>query len=168
MDIFGMGIPELLVIMMLALILFGPGKLPEIAAGIGRAAREFRSATRELTAEFEQAFREVQSSTAEVATSVMAIQQETHTALQEVGSTVQGTLQSTVADQTLAPVTQPASPEIPPPASSLPSPQDSSTAHNGQKTPSKEDPLADLLDVDKLLDSPAPVRNTSDETVWER
>ncbi|MBI4301024.1 MAG: twin-arginine translocase TatA/TatE family subunit [Chloroflexi bacterium] len=49
MDVFGLGPVEVLVILIIALIVFGPGKLPEIGAGIGRAVREFRKATTELT-----------------------------------------------------------------------------------------------------------------------
>ncbi|MFN3338051.1 MAG: twin-arginine translocase TatA/TatE family subunit, partial [Thermomicrobium sp.] len=116
MDFFGMGIGEILVIMMLALILFGPGKLPEIAAGIGRAVREFRNATRELTSEFEQAFREVQTSTAEVTTSVLSVQQETRAALSEVATTTQQAAQAIVADQVAAPATAPAAATVPPPS----------------------------------------------------
>ncbi|MBW2056774.1 MAG: twin-arginine translocase TatA/TatE family subunit [Deltaproteobacteria bacterium] len=45
---FGIGMPELLVILGLALIILGPKKLPEIARGLGRAMREFKSATDEM------------------------------------------------------------------------------------------------------------------------
>lgn len=43
-----LGFQELLLIFFVALLLFGPKKLPELARGLGRAVREFRSALREV------------------------------------------------------------------------------------------------------------------------
>lgn len=39
------GIPGLLIILVIALILIGPGKLPEVGQALGRGIREFRHAT---------------------------------------------------------------------------------------------------------------------------
>jgi sec-independent protein translocase protein TatA len=39
---FGLGIGELLVILVIVLIIFGAGKLPEIGEGLGRGIRSFR------------------------------------------------------------------------------------------------------------------------------
>ena len=44
---FGLGMPELILILVIALVVFGPAKLPEMGASIGKAIREFRNATRE-------------------------------------------------------------------------------------------------------------------------
>jgi len=41
---FGLGVPEMLVILVVALVVFGPGKLPELGSGLGRALRDFRKA----------------------------------------------------------------------------------------------------------------------------
>jgi TatA/E family protein of Tat protein translocase len=162
MDIFGMGPGELLVIMILALVLFGPGKLPEIAATVGRAVREFRNATRELTSEFEQAFREVQVSTTEVATSVLSVQQETHAALQETRAalneatdTVSRAASTVALDQVTAPATMPVAPMVPPLGPSE-STAVTASASNGRREPTKDDPLADLVDVDELLTESKP------------
>ncbi len=45
---FGIGMTELLVILGIALIVFGPKKLPELAKHLGKAMREFRKATEEV------------------------------------------------------------------------------------------------------------------------
>ncbi|MFH0726289.1 MAG: twin-arginine translocase TatA/TatE family subunit [Pseudomonadota bacterium] len=45
---FGMGMPEILVILAVALIVIGPKKLPDLAKSLGRAIGEFRKATTDL------------------------------------------------------------------------------------------------------------------------
>ena len=44
---FGIGMPELIVIMIIILVIFGAGKLPEIGRGIGEAIRNFRKSSTE-------------------------------------------------------------------------------------------------------------------------
>jgi sec-independent protein translocase protein TatA len=44
---FGIGMPELLIILVIVLIIFGAGKLPEIGGAIGRSIKNFKKATRE-------------------------------------------------------------------------------------------------------------------------
>jgi len=41
---FGIGMPELIIILVIILIIFGAGKLPEIGAGMGKAIRNFKGA----------------------------------------------------------------------------------------------------------------------------
>lgn len=45
------GVPGLILIILLALIVFGPKKLPEIGRAFGQTLREFKRSTRELTSE---------------------------------------------------------------------------------------------------------------------
>ncbi|MFQ5585394.1 MAG: Sec-independent protein translocase protein TatB [Thermodesulfobacteriota bacterium] len=45
---FGIGFTEILVILVIALIVLGPEKLPELAKALGRAMREFRTASDEI------------------------------------------------------------------------------------------------------------------------
>lgn len=52
MNFLGLGPGEILLILVLALIVFGPGKLPEIGSGLGKAIREFRRASDSITQEF--------------------------------------------------------------------------------------------------------------------
>ena len=64
---FGIGMPELLLILGLALIVLGPKKLPELARALGKGMAEFRRATDELKDEFKQMEREIDDSSSEVA-----------------------------------------------------------------------------------------------------
>lgn len=52
MNILGMGPMEVLLIVVLALIVFGPARLPEIMGQVGKAINDFRRATSELSDEF--------------------------------------------------------------------------------------------------------------------
>jgi sec-independent protein translocase protein TatA len=45
---FGLGVPELIVIFVIALIVFGPKKLPELGKALGRGIAEFKRATQEV------------------------------------------------------------------------------------------------------------------------
>jgi sec-independent protein translocase protein TatA len=42
---FGIGMPELIVVLVIVLIIFGAGKLPQIGEGLGKGIRNFRKAT---------------------------------------------------------------------------------------------------------------------------
>lgn len=54
--VFGrLGIWELLLILGIALVIFGPSKLPELGKALGRGLREFKNATKEITTEVAEA-----------------------------------------------------------------------------------------------------------------
>jgi len=52
MNIFGIGSGEMVLLLVAALLIFGPGKLPEVAGQVGKAVRDFRRMTSDLTGEF--------------------------------------------------------------------------------------------------------------------
>ncbi|MCS7280867.1 MAG: twin-arginine translocase TatA/TatE family subunit [Desulfobacterota bacterium] len=45
---FGLGLPELIVILVIVLLIFGAGKLPEIGSAIGKSIKNFKRATKGL------------------------------------------------------------------------------------------------------------------------
>jgi sec-independent protein translocase protein TatA len=51
----GIGGPELLIILVIILLLFGAKKLPELARGLGKSMKEFKNATQEVQEDFQEA-----------------------------------------------------------------------------------------------------------------
>src|SRR4029450_2562923 len=100
----GMGPMELLLIVVMALIVFGPAKLPEIMGQVGKAINDFRRATSDLSDEFNRTIQaELQETKAVVdeAKSVMteakSVVTEARTAVTDVHTTVNSTLTGTAA-----------------------------------------------------------------------
>lgn len=54
---FGIGMPELLVIMVVALVVLGPKRLPELARQLGKAMSEFRRQSNEIVEDFQTQMR---------------------------------------------------------------------------------------------------------------
>jgi len=54
MNVFGIGLPEMVLIMGVALLIFGPKKLPEIGRSMGKAIKGFQEASREFKSEFDR------------------------------------------------------------------------------------------------------------------
>ena len=51
----GLGMPELLVILGIAVLVFGAGRIPEVARSMGKGIREFKKGTREIVDDVESA-----------------------------------------------------------------------------------------------------------------
>ncbi|MBV9174574.1 MAG: twin-arginine translocase TatA/TatE family subunit, partial [Chloroflexi bacterium] len=81
MNILGMGPTEILLIVVLALIVFGPARLPEIMGQVGRAIADFRRATSSLSDEFNRTIQSELNETKQVV-------EETRAVLNDARSTV--------------------------------------------------------------------------------
>jgi len=53
-NFFGIGLPEMALILVIALLVFGPKKLPEIGRSLGKAIRGFQEASKDFEAEFKR------------------------------------------------------------------------------------------------------------------
>jgi len=65
MNIFGIGLPEMGLIMIVALLVFGPKKLPEIGRSLGKAMKGFQDATKEFETEFKKEADRIEKTVAE-------------------------------------------------------------------------------------------------------
>jgi len=88
---FGLGMGELLVIGIFALLFIGPKKLPDLAKGLGRGIREFQKAKNEITRQVHEPVEELKNSAHEMVNEVK----------EEVQSSVEETIQE--ADNKLGP-----------------------------------------------------------------
>jgi sec-independent protein translocase protein TatA len=62
MNIFGIGLPEMALILVIALLVFGPKKLPEIGRSLGKAIRGFQDASKEFEEEFKKEAQQLEDS----------------------------------------------------------------------------------------------------------
>ena len=69
---FGIGMPEMLLILAIALIVIGPKKLPDLAKSLGRALREFKKATSELkdSLEFDSELKDAKKSFSDISSDI--------------------------------------------------------------------------------------------------
>ncbi len=66
MGIAGIGIPGLILILVIALIIFGPNKLPELGKAAGSTLREFKSATKDLHEDEKESIKELKDDMNEI------------------------------------------------------------------------------------------------------
>ena len=59
---FGLGMPELIIILVIIVIIFGAGKLPDIGAGLGKGIKNFKKATKDEPEKIEEENKEEGSS----------------------------------------------------------------------------------------------------------
>src|SRR5580658_11323308 len=80
-----LSIPHLLIIFLVALIVLGPDKLPQVARVLGKTMAEFRRITADFRTTIEGEVREMERQ-AEIRQAAAAAQAELNTALESVGS----------------------------------------------------------------------------------
>jgi len=64
------GFPELMIIFLIALLVFGPKKLPELGKSLGKGLKEFRRATDDLKSTWQEQMKDVERSVEEVKSTV--------------------------------------------------------------------------------------------------
>jgi Tat protein translocase TatB subunit len=84
---------EILVILLVALVVFGPDRLPELARKLGRWTSELRNAARELRAGLEAEVKEVKEVTSEFQAGAREVRRSMGTAAREVKTTLDDTAQ---------------------------------------------------------------------------
>lgn len=62
MNIFGIGLPEMGLILVVALLIFGPKKLPEIGRSLGKTIRSFQEASKDFETEFKREVNQLEES----------------------------------------------------------------------------------------------------------
>jgi len=90
---FGIGYQEMFVVLVVALVIFGPKRLPEIAGQVGRWVRDFRRMSSDLTGEFEKTFAEVDEVKKSFTRELQGIQQE----VEGIGKSTRGDLKKSGA-----------------------------------------------------------------------
>src|SRR3979490_3541696 len=88
MNFLGMGPMELLLIGVLALIVFGPAKLPEIMGQVGKAVNDFRRATSDLSDEFNKTIQAELQETKAVVEEAKSVMTDAKSAVSDVHTTV--------------------------------------------------------------------------------
>jgi Tat protein translocase TatB subunit len=101
---FGIGYQEMFIILVVALVIFGPKRLPELAAQAGRWIREFRKMTADLTGEFEKTFAEVDEVRQAVKKELTGMMDEVDDVTKSVGRDLSGSkTPAKLAAKTVAP-----------------------------------------------------------------
>ena len=85
---FGIGYQEMFIVLVVALVIFGPSRLPELAGQVGRWVRDFRRMSSDLTGEFEKTFAEVDEVKKTFQREMQGIQEE----VEGVGKSARGDL----------------------------------------------------------------------------
>jgi len=90
---FGIGYQEMFIVLVVALVIFGPKRLPELAGQVGRWVRDFRRMSSDLTGEFEKTFAEVDEVKKTFQRELQGIQEE----VEGVGKSTRGDLKKSGA-----------------------------------------------------------------------
>ena len=116
-----LGIPEVIAIFIIALVVFGPKKLPELGKSLGRGLREFNKAKNDLKATWDEQLREAENQIQSTKESVNQPIRETIDVVNSAYPYAEGSRETDHEAGILPPQTEP-KPELPedPPASQPP------------------------------------------------
>lgn len=97
---FGIGMPELVIILVIALIVIGPQKLPDLAKSLGKGLAEFKKATDDLkqTIEADSRSEEEKEHLAKLAEAKRKAEEEKAREAEELKAKVEGTAQPAAAE----------------------------------------------------------------------
>lgn len=107
---FGIGPTELIVILVIALLVLGPKRLPELAAGLGKGLAEFRRATADINAELDQARRSVEEPAREAARATQPDRRVSRTTRTGVPATIEASAEAEDAEDAEDDTTAPKAP----------------------------------------------------------
>ncbi len=174
MNLFGMGAWELMIITVAALVIFGPGKLPEVAGQAGRAVRDFRRMTSELSGEFEKTIADVTDTKGSIGNELKGMANQVNSVTKSVQKDLNkatGAATSKTAAKSTAAKSSTTSPSKTTTTTAARSTSTTTAAKTSStpakvttpapvvpKTASKADPLADMMFIQ---DDPAPARATA-------
>ncbi len=154
MGFMGLGAPEMLIIAVIALVIFGPNRLPEVAGQIGKVVRDIRKMTGDLTSELEKnadlkdikdaVQKELGGIQSQINSASAAVNKEVKSAT----SAINAATNTTVASAKPATTT----------ASSISSSSvNKSTTVEAKKVATKKDPLADVTFFELPEEKPAEI-----------
>jgi len=98
-EIFGIGFFEIVAVLLLAGIIFGPHRLPELAGQMGRAVRELREYARDFRDEYLVDFEEAKEEYLEIRHELQAEGQEFQSEMQEADAEIRSSLKE-IEDET--------------------------------------------------------------------
>lgn len=172
MSFFGMGAWEITIILVAALVIFGPDRLPEMAGKVGKQIRDLRQMSSDLTGEFErsagvQEFKSaVQGEISGVKSQVNSVSSSVKRDLDKAGSKVSSTAKAATTSTT-SKVTSTTTAKATTSSTTKTATGKTTTAKKEQPKATKKDPLADLgffeeaTSADKPAASSKPVTTTT-------
>ena len=169
MNFLGMGPMELAVIAIVGLMIFGPGKLPEVAGQVGKAVRDFKRMTADLSSEFEKTAgldeikKTVQKEMAGIQSEVNSVTSGVKKDLTSTTSAVKKSTTSTSSTSSTAAKTTTSSGtnKTVTPANKSTTTKSTTPAKVEPAKPSKSDPLADFA----VFAQPAPAKSAAPAVV---
>ncbi len=169
MNFLGMGPMEIAVIAIVGLMIFGPGKLPEVAGQVGKAVRDFKRMTADLSSEFEKTAgldeikKTVQKEIAGIQSEVNSVTSGVKKDLTSTTSAVKKSTPSTTSSSsTAAKTTTTGTNKTVAAASKTTTAKSTTPAKVEPAKASKADPLADFaVFAQPAAKSPAPVATAS-------